>query len=96
MSKWRPEEGWFEKKNEWMAVPIPRPFPMREAYEAGASALLEALKERGHYFSTDYPLNFGQFPLVPAGWSGWLTTIPDEDWKQIAVKALQAMEEEKG
>lgn len=107
---WRPKEGWDAHA---IAAKVLETYPLchspypseRAMVEAGADAGIKAVVEWGE---EDYPLNFGQFPLVPAGWSGWLTTIPDEEegadplrpeegWKPYPKRYGESVfEEEKG
>jgi len=46
MRGWRPQAGWFEKKNLTMLKLEEAPYPTRSAYEAGADAILEELAKK--------------------------------------------------
>ncbi len=79
MSEWRPEEAWDEQAKERlkdldfdaMHASLETKEYYRNIYEAGADAILAALKERDG--SEYYPPEEGRIQ------SGWVVFIPDED-----------------
>lgn len=75
---WRPEEGW-NNPHEPVAGASTTAILIKAfehtAYEAGADAMLEALKKQGKY------LEAGKMPMFTYPVSGHLVFIPDEEVK---------------
>jgi len=91
---WRPKEGWnnpypdHPKPDEPMSEGQSRALSTinyerlicRTAFEAGADAILEALKRAGkHIYTGGYAVNWEGERIIPAGASGFIIFIPDFD-----------------
>jgi len=78
---WRPND--WENPHEtgeplnWAAS---KEVACHNAYEAGADAILEALKRAGkHIYTGGYAVNWEGERIIPAGASGFIIFIPDFD-----------------
>lgn len=83
MKHWRPKKGWVKERNIFFEIhqPLLPYYKTRQIdYEAGADALLEAIKGLGEY--TEY----GK-PTIIKGMTennkGWLVFIEDEEAKDV-------------
>ena len=77
---YRPE-GWEEKLHDWNCTHW-HTVECDRAYERGADAMLEALKEKGTHLNGDTVIPaHGDYPEIhcPGGTVGWLVLIPDEE-----------------
>ncbi len=82
---WRPKEGWKNPFNP-AAITVKnifggKPISHNEAYEAGADAMLEALKGQGEFVDASkaqYGYVFNHISTYPRTFRGWFILIPEE------------------
>ena len=78
---WRPET-WKNPYQHAASIPQNKFFNRDYyIYEAGADAMLEALKKEGRYYKWKRIATVKVPSLYQEQWKGWFTFIPDEEEK---------------
>ncbi len=80
MSEWRPEEGWEEIKERYRQRAHSEDWDREEIFEAGADAIVAALREssgRHHISPSDNDIPC-KLPELWPGQTGYVVFIPDE------------------